>query len=143
MALKQIGFVDLISAIKQRVEADTDYTCYDAVPKNAPSPFYFAEAINKRPDNTKTCFRDVFTVNIHCIAQAEDNGSSVGVYEMIQALEEALTVDIDLGTEYWLISQTDTGVQTIFEEETKEKHAVCGFEFRVSYGFKTKIQKGK
>ena len=91
---KQLGLVDLIHGIQAKVEEKTGVKCYDAVPRNAPSPFYFAEVIGKRPAHTKTMYRDVYTVWIHAIAQPGD--SSVQIYEMIQQLEEALTEDISL-----------------------------------------------
>ena len=37
---KQIGLTDLISAIQKKIEDHTGTKCYDAVTKNAPSPFY-------------------------------------------------------------------------------------------------------
>ena len=40
---KQLGLTDLIAAIKQQIEADTDLTCYDVPPENAPSPLVYAE----------------------------------------------------------------------------------------------------
>lgn len=134
---RQLGLVDLISAIQRKVEANTGLKCYDAVPGNAPSPFYFAEAIRKRPAHSKTMWRDVFTVWIHAIA--EPGGSSVGVYDLIQMLEESLTEDIVLPEGFELVMQTSNGVLTIKEDETKEKHAVIEFEFMVCYGFKCKI----
>lgn len=134
---RQLGLVDLISAIQRKVEANTGLKCYDAVPDNAPSPFYFAEAIQKRPAHSKTMWRDVFTVWIHAIA--EPGGSSVGVYDLIQMLEESLTEDIVLPEGFELVMQTSNGVLTIKEDETKEKHAVIEFEFMVCYGFKCKI----
>ena len=82
-------------------------------------------------------FRDNYTVWIHCIAEKED--SSVGVYQMIEKLQEALSEDIILPEPFELIMQTDGGVQTIQTDETGEKHAVAAFEFMVCYGFKCKI----
>ena len=136
MAYKQIGLVDLISAVQKRVEAGTDCRCYDVVPKNAKSPFYFAEVIGKRPSHSKTMWRDIFTVWIHVIA--EPGNSSVQLYEMIQDLDEAMTEDIALPEEYELIMQTNNGIQTIKKDETGEKHAVVTFEFMVCYGFRCK-----
>lgn len=134
---KQLGLVDLIHGIQVKVEEKTGVKCYDAVPRNAPSPFYFAEVIGKRPAHTKTMYRDVYTVWIHAIAQPGD--SSVQIYEMIQQLEEALTEDISLPEGFELILQASNGVQTIKTDETNEKHAVLSFEFTVCYGFKCKI----
>lgn len=134
---KQLGLVDLIYGIQAKVEEKTGVKCYDAVPRNAPSPFYFAEVIGKRPAHTKTMYRDVYTVWIHAIAQSGD--SSVQIYEMIQQLEETLTEDISLPEGFELILQASNGVQTIKTDETNEKHAVLSFEFTVCYGFKCKI----
>lgn len=137
MAYKQMGLVDLISAIQEKVEERTGLRCYDAVPINKPSPFYYAEVVGKRPAHSKTMWRDIFTVWIHAIA--EPGESSVQIYELIQNLEEALTEDIDLPEEYQLIMQTNNGIQTIKTDETKEKHAVLAYEFMVCYGYKCKI----
>lgn len=134
---KQLGLVDLIHGIQAKVEEKTGVKCYDAVPRNAPSPFYFAEVIGKRPAHTKTMYRDVYTVWIHAIAQP--GNSSVQIYEMIQQLEETLTEDISLPEGFELILQASNGVQTIKTDETNEKHAVLSFEFTVCYGFKCKI----
>lgn len=137
MAYKQMGLVDLISAIQNKVEERTGLRCYDAVPINKISPFYYAEVVGKRPAHSKTMWRDIFTVWIHAIA--EPGESSVQIYDLIQRLEEALTEDIDLPEEYELIMQTNNGIQTIKTDETKEKHAVLAYEFMVCYGYKCKI----
>ena len=135
--LKQLGLVELIAAIQGRVEENTKLTCYDAIPRNAKSPFYYAEVINKRPTHSKTMYRDVFTVWIHVIASP--GKSSVQVYELIQKLEESLTEDVQLPEGFDLMLQTNNGIQTIKLDETNEKHAVLAYEFMVCYGFKTKI----
>lgn len=137
MALKRLGLVDLISAIQNKVKVGTGKECYDHVEDNTPSPFYFAELVQMEPANSKTMFRDKYTVWIHAIAAPGD--SSVGIYELIQDLEEAMTEDIILPEGFELIMQTYGGVQTITTDETNEKHAVCAFEFMVSYGFRCKI----
>lgn len=134
---KQIGLTDLLSAIQKKVQDNTGMKCYDAIPDNAPSPFYFAEVIGKRPAHSKTMWRDVFTVWIHAIAEPGD--SSVQIHKLIQELEEALTEDIELPEGFELVMQTNNGVQTIKTDETNEKHAVLAYEFMVCYGFKCKI----
>lgn len=134
--LKKLGLVELIKAIQDKVQK-TGYKCYDAVPLNAKSPFYFAELVGKKQADTKTMFCDVFTVWIHAIA--EPNNSSVSIYNLIEKLEESLTDDIELSDEFNLIIQTELGLQTIKIDETNEKHAVIAYEFKVSYGFKTKV----
>lgn len=134
---RQLGLLDLIHAVQEKIENKTGLRCYDAVPDNAPSPFYFAEVVSKRSAHTKTMYRDVFTVWIHAVA--EPGQSSVRIYELIQLLEESLTEDIILPEGFELILQTNNGVQRIKTDETNEKHAVLAFEFTVCYGFKCKI----
>lgn len=137
MAYQKLGPATLMAAIQDKVEENTGIQCYDAVPQNAESPFYFAEIIRILPANTKTMFRDNYTVWIHCIA--EENESSVGVYQLIEGLQESLTEDIILPEPFELVMQTDGGVQTIKTDETGEKHAIETFDFMVCYGFKCKI----
>lgn len=134
--LKKLGYVELFKAVQEVVEENTGLRCYDSIPKNAPSPFYFAEIVNVRPENTKTMFIDVFTVFIHAIA--EPNKSSMDIYRLVQDLEEALTKEIKLCEEHWVLSQTSQGLNGIQTDETGEKHAVLAYEFKVVYGFKIK-----
>lgn len=133
---KRLGLVDLISAIQLKVEEKTGLKCYDAVPSNAPSPFYFAEIVQKKADNTKTMLRDVFTVFIHAVA--EPTGSSEQIYDLIQKLEEVLSEEIELPEEFELILQTENGLQALKTDETDEKHAVISYDFTVCYGYKFK-----
>lgn len=133
---KRLGLVDLISATQLKVEDKTGLKCYDAVPSNAPSPFYFAEVVQKKADNTKTMLRDVFTVFIHAVA--EPTGSSEQIYDLIQKLEEALSEEIELPEEFELILQTENGLQALKTDETDEKHAVISYDFTVCYGYKFK-----
>ncbi len=137
MTYKKLGLTDLIRAVQKKVQDKTKLTCYDSVPKDAESPFYFAEVVKVTPSNTKTAFRDIFTVWIHAISEPGD--SSVGIYKLIEELQEAMTEDIELPEGYELIMQTDGGLQTIQTDETNEKHAVEVYEFMVCYGFKCKI----
>lgn len=137
MAYERLNFTKLLAAIQSKIQGKTGLKCYDAVPKNAKSPFYFAEIIQTLPANSKTMYRDNFTVYIHAIAK--ENNSSVGVYELIDGLQEALTEDISLPEPFDLVMQTDNGVQTIKTDESKEKHAILSYTFTVCYGFKCKV----
>lgn len=137
MAYRKLSLTDIIGAVQQKVEEKTSLKCYDSVPKNAESPFYFAEVVKITPANTKTAFRDIFTVWIHAVAAPGD--SSVQIYELIESLQEAMTEDISLPEGFELIMQTDAGLQVVKTDETNEKHAVEAFEFMVCYGFKCKI----
>ena len=137
MAYQKLSPVTLIAAVQEKVEALTGLRCYDHVPLNEASPLYFAEIIRIRPANSKTMFRDVYSVAIHCIA--EESPSSVGVYNLIENLESALSEDISLPEPFELVMQTDNGVQTIKTDETGEKHAIVNFNFTVCYGFMCKV----
>ena len=132
----QLGLVDLISAVQKTVQTKTGLRCYDSVPDNATSPFYFAEVVSKRPEKNKMMFKDVFTVFIHAIASP--GASSVEIYDLIQKLEEALTTEIELPPGFDLLLQSNAGLQTIQTDETNEKHAVVAYEFTVCYGYKIK-----
>lgn len=137
MAYMKLSPVTLIAAVQDKVQKLTGLKCYDHVPFNVPSPFYFAEITRILPANTKTMFRDNYTVWIHCIAEKSD--SSAGIYNLIASLQEALSEDITLPEPFELVMQTDGGVQTIKTDETGEKHAVVTFDFMVCYGFKCKL----
>ncbi|MBV1817339.1 DUF5072 domain-containing protein [Bacteroidales bacterium MSK.15.36] len=134
--LKKLSFIDFYKAIQNKIESKTGLRCYDDIPKDAPSPFYYAEIVGLRPENTKTMYVDVFTVFVHAIA--EPGGSSVGVYKLIQDLEEAMTEKIEIDEEYWILEQTSQGLQQIQTDETNEKHAILAYEFKICYGFKVK-----
>lgn len=139
MVLKRLEFTDLIAAIQNKIETKTSKRCYDSVPDNAQSPFYFVEIVAQRPANNKTMFREIYTAWVHCIAAAEDNGSSIGVYDLINKVQEAMTEEVTLPDPFILLSQTDGGLQALNTDETGEKHAVCAFDFMVCYGFMAKI----
>lgn len=137
MAYQKLSPVTLIAAVQDKVEALTGLRCYDHVPLNEASPLYFAEITRIQPANSKTMFRDVYSVAIHCIA--EESPSSVGVYNLIENLQSALSEDIALPAPFELVMQTDNGVQTIKTDESGEKHAIVNFDFMVCYGFMCKI----
>ena len=137
MAYQKLSPVTLIAAVQDKIESLTDLRCYDHVPLNEASPLYFAEITRIQPANSKTMFRDVYSVAIHCIA--EESPSSVGVYNLIENLQSALSEDISLPEPFTLVMQTDNGVQTIKTDESGEKHAIVNFDFMVSYGFMCKI----
>lgn len=134
--LQKLGLVDLIAAIQTRIEQGTGVRCYDNVPLNAPSPFYFAEVAGKRPEDTKTMYCEVITVMVHAISTPD--GGNVAIYDLIERLEESMTEDIILPEPFQLLLQSNVGVQAIKTDETNERHAILRYDFKVNYGFKTK-----
>ena len=137
MAYQKLSPVTLIAAVQEKVEALTGLRCYDHVPLDEASPLYFAEITRIQPANSKTMYRDVYSVAIHCIA--EESPSSVGVYNLIENLQSALSEDITLPEPFELVMQTDNGVQTIKTDESGEKHAIVSYDFTVCYGFICKL----
>ena len=137
MAYQKLSPVTLIAAVQDKIESLTDLRCYDHVPLNEASPLYFAEITRIQPANSKTMYRDVYSVAIHCIA--EESPSSVGVYNLIENLQSALSEDITLPEPFELVMHTDNGVQTIKTDESGEKHAIVSYDFTVCYGFICKL----
>lgn len=133
MSRQRLNLLTLASAVQDRIETGTQKRCYDKVPENKPGPFYFVEVVNSIPRNTKTMYRDLITVWIHAIATKSE--SSVGIYNLIHELSEAMTENIQLSDPYMLLDQVDNGPSSIKTDETGEKHAVCSFDFLVAYGF--------
>ena len=131
--IRKISITTLMAAIIDLVERNTGKRCYDAVPPNAESPFYYLELVSVRPKNAKSMYVDSYDFQFHCIADVDY--SSVKIHELIQGLEEALTEDIALDDPYNLIRTVDNGVSVIKTDETGEKHAVCPVSFEISYGF--------
>ena len=122
MMLRKAGFAEIAAAVLQNLRKNTGYACYDAVEKDTPSPFLFKE---------------IFTVQIHAIATPSD--ARTEIYSMIQSVEESLTESIMLPDGITLVLQTETGVQSLQQDETNEYHAVISYEIMVSYGLKCKI----
>ncbi len=134
--IKKLGLVDFHKALKSKIEDKTGVRVYDFVPEDAPAPFYLIEIVDKRPEDTKLMWCEVFTVWIHAIA--EEAESRLNIYTLIQKLEEALTEELQLPEEFDILRQTETGMQSLQKDETKEMHAVIAYEFKISYGFKVK-----
>jgi hypothetical protein len=135
--LKQFPLTELVKAVQANIQKNTDMKCYDVVPKDAVSPFTYIQVVNAENVDNKTMFMKNHEVWIHVIADSTQ--SSVPIYKLVQAVEEAMTEDITIPDPFNLIMQTDEGMQTIQDEETGEKHAIVVFKFLIAYGFKTKI----
>lgn len=135
--MQKLSFVTLLAAVINKVEENTGLRCYDAIPADAPMPFYYAEIVGQVPDPSKTMWKERYQVFIHTFA--DGSNGSVEVFNAVQNLEEALTQEIDLPDDYDLVMQTPTGVQQILDEKDGSKHAIMGYDFTVFYGYKMKI----
>ena len=133
--LKKLSITELVATMREQIEANTAYKCVDT-PVNEPSPFYFIEFINKEQSNTKTMWCETFSIVVHVISEP-DTGNTQN-YDMITALEEAMTEELTLPEDFEIITQTETCVNARQTDETGEKHTVILFEIKVCYGYKTK-----
>lgn len=131
--IRKISITTLMASIIDLVERNTGIRCYDAVPPNADSPFYYVELVSVKPKNAKSMYVDSYNFQFHCIADVDY--SSVKIHKLIQELEEALTEDITLDDPYNLIRTVDNGVSVIKTDETGQKHAVLPVSYEISYGF--------
>ena len=131
--IKKLPITLLMSSVQEVIERNTGRRCYDAVPLNAETPFYFLDLVSVQPKNSKNMYVDSFNLYVHCIA--DESPSSVGVNALIQDLQEALTESIYLPVPFRLLNTFDNGVVVIKTDETGEKHAICAFSFEVAYGF--------
>lgn len=134
--LKKLSFVDLIAALIALLKQNTAAKVYDYVPQDAPSPLIYIEAAGKQANDTKAMFCEVYSVNIHAVAEPYEGNTAI--YKLINEIEEALTEEITLPEGFDVIYQLSDGVEAIYEEETKEKHAVLPVRFKVAYGYKIK-----
>lgn len=134
--LQQFSIIELIKQIQKAVLSGTGKKCYDHVEKGQVSPFYYAEIVQSKPANTKTMYVTEYAVNIHVVS--ESGKTSVPLFKEIQALEEAMTADIDIPEPYELIYQMYNGIQSVYTEDTNEKHAVLNYTFKVCYGYMMK-----
>lgn len=134
--LQKLSFISVMAAIISKVEANTQLRCYDVIPNNAPLPFYHVEMLGNIPEKSKTMEKERYQTVIHVFAEG---GSSVKVFEAINALEEALSEEIELPGDYEVTLQVPNGVSQILDEADGAKHAVIGYDFVVFSGYKIKI----
>lgn len=131
----KINIGDVHESIKSKLESKLDIRIYDTVPDNEKSPLIFIQCVGKNDASSKTMYIEDFKFYIHCLS---DGDTSDSIYSLIQQVEEALTEDIDLKNENFLVSQVEDGLMQILTEETGEKHAVIQYSFKICYGFKCK-----
>lgn len=137
MMMRKVGFAEIAAAMLQNLRTNTNYACYDAVARDTPSPLLFVEVVGKRDASSKTMYKEVFTVQMHAVATP--GNARTEIYSMIQTVEEAMTASLILPDGITLVLQTETGVQSLQQDETNEWHAVLSYEIMVSYGLKCKI----
>lgn len=132
---RQLNITDLFKGIKERIETSTPFKCYDIPPENAPSPLVIMDLIRMDPADTKTMYVKKYTVNLHVIG-APRTGSEI--LNHLTEIQEAMTEEIQIPECFNLLSQDDLGIQSIYTDETGERHAILSYMFTVNYGLKIK-----
>ncbi|EAC8477289.1 DUF5072 domain-containing protein [Listeria monocytogenes] len=135
--LKKLSFIDLIAAVQKLVKDNAGIDVADAVPRSIKPPYAFIEAIGQEPVKSKTMYKDRYDFVIHCFEQGSE--SSVPVFEKIKAIQEALTVAIEVPEGYNVLDQSEAGLQRIQDEADGIKHAILSFSIQITSGFKMKI----
>jgi hypothetical protein len=134
--LKQLNLIDLVGAVKTRLEGNTQLSTHDVPPTNQPAPLVYIEVVGVEPRDSKTMYLKNYTLWLHVIA--DEVASSVPIYNHITEVQEAMTEDIELPAGFEMVLQSDDGIQTIKTDESGEKHAVLAYSFLVCFGYKQK-----
>lgn len=135
--LHRMSPVELLGALVTTIESRTGVTCC-ADPDNVPSPLYSVELTGTEPRNTKTGYVDRYEVDVHCISAPVEPFSQQPVLELVHALDEALTEDVELPPPFDMLNQEWRGIQAVKEDESHEGHAVVSLAFDVQYGLRCK-----
>lgn len=138
MKLRRFGIVDFLACLISHVEEQTGKRLYEA-PQDQKAPFFALDLVETEPTNTKTEFIDRFQVSIHAIAAPNTGAFSFQpVLELLQELEEAMTVKLAIPAPFRLIDQDYVGLNTLKQDPSGEGHAVVTYRFDVLYGFMCK-----
>lgn len=136
--IKKVGLVQFFQSTKKLIEINTNLTAYDYVPVDEKPPFYMIEIFDKRTENTKSMWGEIFNVMVHVVADKSD--SKEQVYELITKLEEAFTNELRFDDDnISVIRQDEVGLQSLEKEDTGSWHAIVEFEIKLCYGFRVKV----
>lgn len=133
--MKKLNIVDVLVGIIELVEHHTGVRCYDYVEVDTNAPYYYIDLSEHEPTAAKTMWEERQVIYIHAITKGD---SSVGIYNAIQALEEAMTNRIPLPKEYALVMQKPQGIINKYREENGNWHAVLGYELDIKYRYMKK-----
>lgn len=133
---QKLSFIDLVLSAQNLIEEKTLHRCYDDIPVDAPLPHYHVEVVTQEPVASKTMWKEMYELFVHCFAKG---GSNVPVYDLIRELEEAMTIRLSLPEGYQVLLQSPMGLQHLVEDEDGTKHAVMGYRVTVLYGYKRKV----
>ena len=96
---------------------------------------YYVQVVKTQTTGSKTSYCETITVWIYAVCPSNDQHEK---NNMLNALNEALTEDIELPQPYILVMQKDSGRQQTDQKENDKREAVEAYDFVVSYGLKFK-----
>lgn len=137
MILNRLSLAEFLGIVVTHIQEQTGLPCHTTGANNDP-PFYFVELISSEPRNTKTMFIDHIETFVHAVAAKTEVLSFAPVLDLVQILEESMTVDVVLPRHFVLVNQQANGLQSLQHDPTGEGHAVLGFGFDICYGFRCK-----
>ncbi|MGY3766839.1 DUF5072 family protein [Vagococcus vulneris] len=135
--IKKLSFVDVLAGVLDVLRQHTDYDVYDHFPKDTELPFIHVEIVGQTTVPSKTMWKEDYQLFIH--GWAEGSESSVPIFDLIQSIEEAMTVEVSLPEGYELLIQRPLGVQQILKDEDDVRHTIIGYSLQILYGYKTKF----
>lgn len=135
--IQQLSITDLVAGVIGVLKRNTAYEVFDHYPKDQALPFINVEMIGIEPVPSKTMWKDKIQIYIHGWADGRD--SSQPIFDMADAIREAMTVAVPLPSGYDLLMQKPEGLQRILPQADGSNHLIIGYSITVTYGFKMKI----
>ncbi|MCG4732711.1 DUF5072 domain-containing protein [Casaltella massiliensis] len=135
MIYQRINLNDLISAVETQVKERTGVECSSQIRETAGEPYYYIQVVKTQTTGSKTSYCETITVWIYAVCPSNDQHEK---NNMLNALNEALTEDIELPQPYILVMQKDSGRQQTDQKENDKREAMEAYDFVVSYGLKFK-----
>ena len=134
---RRLSIAQFLGSLIGFIEERTGIKCYDD-PYNKPSPLYSVQLVRTQPQNTKTMYIDTYEVWVHCISKAVQPHSNTPVLNLVQTLEEAMSMDLPLPSPFKLYRQEYEGLQTLKTDESGERHALLSYRIFVCSGYRCK-----
>lgn len=135
--LQQLSITDLMAGVLGVLRHNTKYDVYDTYPTDTHLPFIHAEMVGMEPVPSKTMWKDQIQIYIH--GWADGLESSQPIFDMADAIREAMTYAVPLPDGFTLLGQQPQGLQRIVRQEDDSNHLIIGYSLTITYGFKYKI----
>lgn len=104
--------------------------------KNHLGPLIVVSYNSKESENTKEAYIDKFRVILDIKEATVQNNEKL--FDLISKVEEAMIGEFYIDAPVSLISVDEFGMQSLENEEQKETRAILIYDFKVSYGYRSK-----